>query len=166
MDKYHGPHHVWSNIALGVISERREGQRFEVTHFDAKAHVNHNSRLYVLTGCGPLHMISGSDHILVSDELRSVLQRHCGKCVQFETAAIVDGATGRPVTGYAELRLPHELDESSLFLVEARGQHAWRFMKMHLYVSERAKVEIQRAGIIGLIFSPGFSDFLGGRAAK
>ena len=157
---YRGPYHVWSNAAVGVTSVRRQG-RFEVTDAHGRGRVHQDGRHYVLTGCTPLHLISGSDHILVSAEFCSVLRRHCGESVRFETASVYDCATGRPVTEYAELRLPFEVSPESLSRVEAEGGHAWHFNGCHLFVSERAAAEIDRAGLLGLVFAPGFSHFLG-----
>ena len=86
---YRGPYHVWSNAAVGITSVRRQG-RFEVTDAAGRGQVHQNGRLYVLTGCTPLHLINGSDHILVSPDLRMALQRHCRESVRFEGASIHD----------------------------------------------------------------------------
>ena len=161
---YRGPYHVWSNAAIRVTSVRRDGQ-FEVTDAEAGGHVYQNGRHYVLSGCTPLHLISGVDHILVSTELRDVLQRHCGESVTFQPARVRDCVTGRIVTGYVELRLPLAICQESLPRVEAGGGHAWHFMGCNLFVSEGAAAEIDRSGILGLVFAPGFSDFLGRAAA-
>jgi hypothetical protein len=161
---YQGPYHVWSNAAVGITSVRRQG-RFEFTDAESRGQVHQNGRLYVLTGCTPVHLISGSDHILVSPDLRTVLQRHCGESVGFESASVYDCATGHAVTEYAELRLPFEVSPESLFRVEPEGGHAWHFGNSHLFVSEGAAAEIERSGILGLVFAPGFSDFLGRTAS-
>jgi hypothetical protein len=161
---YRGPYHLWSNAAVGVTSVRRDDQ-FEVTDAEAGGHVYQNGRHYVLSGCTTLHLIRGVDHILVSTELRDVLQEHCGESVTFQPARVRDRVTGRTVTGYAELRLPSAICDESLPRVEAEGGHAWHFMDCHLFVSERAAGEIDRCGILGLVFAPGFSDFIGRAAA-
>jgi hypothetical protein len=157
---YRGPYHVGSNASARVTSVRR-GERFEVTDAEAGGQVYQDGRYYVLSGCSPLHLISGVDHLLVSADLRDVLQRHCGESVSFEPARVRDGATGRDVTGYFELRLPFEVSPESLFRVESEGENAWHFMGRHLFVSERAAAEIDRSGILGLVFAPGFSNFVG-----
>src|SRR5688572_27970012 len=102
---YRGPYHVWSNVAVGVTSIRRD-DHFEVSDAETGGRTCQNGRYYVLVGCTPLHLISGVDHILVSTHLRDILHRHCRESVNFEALPVRDSATGREVTGYLELQLP------------------------------------------------------------
>jgi hypothetical protein len=157
---------------MGVASVRRAAG-FEVADHSpvvdavgpiARGEVYQDGRHYVLRGWSPLHLISGSDHILVSVEFFDVLQRHCGESVGRKTVSVQDQQTGSPVTGYVELQTPWAISQDSLLRAESEGGHAWHFMKRHLFVSERAAAEIDRSRILGLGFAPGFSDFLGANA--
>ena len=159
LKNYDGPIHVWSNVAIGVLSVRQNDERFMVTADDCRGLVYHDGRHYILQGCTELHLIRGADHILVNDELRLALECCDSSCVQFVPAIVIDAPTGKRVTGYHQMRLQDELAEEAWMHVNTSGKHAWHFQMRHLFLSKPVAAAIEKTKIRGLVFSAGFSDF-------
>lgn len=154
------PLHVWSNAAAGTRSARTSDGTFSVTT-DDRGYVYHDRKLYILRGCTPLHMIHGDDHLLVSDQLRLVLASTCRSSVRFRPCVVLDSFDRRRIEQYQELTLPVEITPETLMSVDSSGVNAWHFGANNLFVTRLVMQRIKAAGILGLIFSPGFESFLG-----
>jgi len=166
---WNGPFHVWSNMTHGVDSVRLHDDHFEVYSGSESAYgdVYHDGRVYIRRAVTSLHLITGSDHFLVSDEFRHVLEQCRIDSTEFIRAAVTDRVTRKPVTGYSELRPHDEITLTNLNQVDASGARAWRCLLSVnvLLVTKSVMLAIKKAHFYGLEFAPGLEAFLAGPAA-
>src|SRR2546423_15718453 len=76
--------------SLRLDSARRHDGSFEVSDDLAEGKVYQDGRHYILQGCTEVHLIRGSDHMLISDELRRALELCLADGVEFVRAQVID----------------------------------------------------------------------------
>jgi hypothetical protein len=104
---------------------------------------------------------SGTDHIVVSEQIANLLRGFSSDGSQFIPVSILDVTTGVTLAEHFEV-LPHfEIQSSDIFIAPHRGTHMWHYAHRQLFVSGSLRAEIERLKPGEFDFSQGFSNFAG-----
>jgi hypothetical protein len=102
---------------------------------------------------------SGTDHIVVSQQIAKLLRAFSSDDSEFIPVSIVDITTGITLAEHLELHPHFEIQSSDVFISPHRGIHIWHYANKELFVSDSLRAEIERLNPGEFDFSQGFSNF-------
>ena len=107
----------------------------------------------------PVILLTGSDFILVQDQILSILNKTCANKAEFKEANVMQTVKGKTWNGYYEI-IPHEeISPDTIDCIDYSGFNIWHFDRKYLFVSLAVKNELLNSNIKGVSFTPGFFGF-------
>ena len=145
--EYSGPVHVWSDAPDPAQCYRLK-----------------DGRLHLPRRGGFAHLLDGSGYILASPQLAEVLRPACGGALTMVPAQVIDLRTEMKLADYFDVLAPEEVTPETISTINVSGRRAWHFNRSNLFVTKEVVVELLRARIPHLQFTPGFGEFCGAAA--